>query len=71
MKANRYPEHNEKLTITNTSQLDAELSFCYLEDNKGDCFMLDPPNMSLKPGEQQVNKFPSFINFYVIFIIMK
>lgn len=55
MKANRFPEHNEKLTILNTSPIEAEISFCYLDDSKGDCFMLDPPNMTLKPGEQQVS----------------
>lgn len=57
MKANRFPEHNEKLTILNTSPLEAELSFCYLDDSKGDCFMLDPPTMTLKPGEKQVGGF--------------
>ena len=56
MKANRFPEHNEKLTILNTSPIEAEMSFCYLDDSKGDCFMLDPPMMNLKPGEQQVSQ---------------
>ena len=40
--------------IQNTSPLEAEISFCFMNDSKGETYLLDPPNMTLKPGEQQV-----------------
>ena len=43
----------ERLTISNTSPLEADVSFCYLNDSKGEIFLLDPPSMKLKPGESQ------------------
>jgi hydrocephalus-inducing protein len=45
----------EKINIVNTSPLDAEVTFCFLNDSKGDTYLLDPPSMSLKPSEQQVD----------------
>ena len=45
----------EKLIVSNTSPLDADISFCFLHDSKADTYMLDPPAMQLKPGQQQVN----------------
>ncbi|XP_053402100.1 hydrocephalus-inducing protein homolog isoform X11 [Mercenaria mercenaria] len=51
-KEGRFPEHMETLTIKNTSPLDADISFCYLHDSKGETFLLDPPTMMLKPGDQ-------------------
>ena len=53
-KEGRYPENLEKLMIQNTSPLEAEISFCFMNDSKGETYLLDPPNMTLKPGEQQV-----------------
>ena len=53
MKSGRFPENMEKITISNTSPLEADISFCYLTDSKGDTFLLDPPSMILKPGESQ------------------
>ena len=53
-KEGRFPEHMETLTVKNTSPLDADISFCYLHDSKGETFLLDPPTMMLKPGDQQV-----------------
>ena len=50
----RYEENHESLTVMNTSPLDADIAFCFLHDSKGDTFLLDPPNMLLKPGEKQV-----------------
>ena len=38
----------------NTSQLEADINFCFLNDSKGDTFLLDPPTMLLKPGAKQV-----------------
>ncbi|KAK3085440.1 hypothetical protein FSP39_003318 [Pinctada imbricata] len=53
MKSGRFPENMEKITVSNTSPLEADISFCYLNDSKGDTFLLDPPTMILKPGESQ------------------
>lgn len=53
MKSGRFPETMEKITMCNTSPLEADISFCYLEDSKGETFILDPPTMVLKPGESQ------------------
>ena len=50
----RYEENYESLTIMNTSQLEADINFCFLNDSKGDTFLLDPPTMLLKPGAKQV-----------------
>ena len=53
-KEGKYPENTEKLTICNTTPLEAEVTFCYQHDNNAATFILDPPSMVLKPGEQQV-----------------
>ncbi|KAH9493176.1 hypothetical protein Btru_021958, partial [Bulinus truncatus] len=47
----KYPENMETITILNTSPLDADVSFCFQHDSKGDTYLLEPPNMFLKPGE--------------------
>ncbi|XP_069113582.1 hydrocephalus-inducing protein homolog isoform X2 [Argopecten irradians] len=52
-KEGRYPENMEKLVINNTSPLEADISFCFQHDSKGETFLLDPPNMTLKPGDTQ------------------
>lgn len=47
----------ETLSILNVSPLDAEVSFCFLEDtnDKTDsCFFLEPSEFSLKPYEAKV-----------------
>jgi len=44
----------EKLVISNSSPLDADVTFCFLNDNKADVYFLDPPTMFLKPSEKQV-----------------
>ena len=53
-KEGKYPENMEKMTVCNTSPLEAEVSFCFQQDSTAATFILDPPNMSLKPGESQV-----------------
>ena len=53
-KEGRYPENMETLTISNTSPLEADVSFCFLHDSRADTFLLDPPSMILKSGETQV-----------------
>ncbi|CAL1528045.1 unnamed protein product [Lymnaea stagnalis] len=47
----KYPENMETLTILNTSPLDADISFCFQHDSKGETYLLEPPFMYLKPGE--------------------
>ena len=44
----------EKLTILNTSPIEANISFCFLQDSKGETYLLDPPTMLLQPGESKV-----------------
>jgi hydrocephalus-inducing protein len=41
----------ETFTISNTSPLEADISFCFLNDSKGETFLLEPPSTILKPGE--------------------
>ena len=50
-KEGKYPENMETFNITNTSPLDADISFCFLNDSRGDTFLLEPPTALLKPGE--------------------
>lgn len=50
----KFPEYVEHLNIQNVSPLDAEVSFCFLEDtnDKTDsCFFLEPSELVLKPNE--------------------
>ncbi len=44
----------EKLVINNTSPMETDISFCFQRDDKAETFLLEPPNMLLKPGEQNV-----------------
>lgn len=43
----------EQLNVTNTSPLEADISFCFFKDSKSETFILEPPSMVLKPGECQ------------------
>ncbi|XP_064641495.1 hydrocephalus-inducing protein-like isoform X2 [Lineus longissimus] len=52
-KEGKFPENQERITVLNTSPLDADINFCFLNDSKAETYLLDPPNMVLKPGEQQ------------------
>ena len=52
-KEGRYPENMEKFNIVNTSPFESEVSFCFQNDSNATTYLLDPPNMTLKPGEQQ------------------
>ena len=52
----KFPEHQETLTIQNASPLDAEVSFCFLDESfeKADtCFFLEPNELLLKPNESK------------------
>ena len=53
-KEGKFPEYEETLTIQNVSPIDAEVNFCFLEENveKNDiCFYLEPSELMLKPNE--------------------
>ena len=39
--------------ILNTSPLDADVSFCFLQDSRAEAYLLDPPTMLLKPGQSE------------------
>lgn len=59
IREGKFPEYLENLSIQNASPLDAEVSFCFLDDNvdKPDsCFYLEPPEFTLKPNESKVLK---------------
>lgn len=54
VKEGKFPEYMETLNIQNGSPLDAEISFCFLDesaDRAEVCFYLDPPELTLKPHE--------------------
>ena len=50
----RYPENMEQLCVSNTSQMEADISFCYQTDTSGLTFLMEPTSMVLKPNESQV-----------------
>ena len=56
-KEGKYPENMETITISNTSPLPAEVSFCFQHDNNGTTFLLDPPSMSLACGTSMVSDY--------------
>lgn len=53
-KEGKYPENMEKIVICNTSPLEADVNFSFQQDSTAVTFIIDPPNMKLKPGESQV-----------------
>ena len=48
----KHPENMEDLTILNDSPLLANITFKFKEDNTANTFLLEPPNLSLKPGDK-------------------
>ncbi|NXX95861.1 HYDIN protein, partial [Centropus bengalensis] len=52
-KARHYPGNCEKMTILNTTPLEAEVHFFFDTDRNMDVFCLDPPSMRLNPHEKQ------------------
>lgn len=61
-----YPTNLETLTIDNTSSMDVEALFCFLNEVEPAkaAFFLEPTEMILKPGESKVklnDLFPSFV----------
>lgn len=51
----RYPENMEHITINNCGSSEALVNFCFRTDLNASTFLLDPPEMSLLPGESKVN----------------
>ena len=50
----------EQITIKNTSPLEADISFCFLQDSKADTYLLDPATMQLQPDQSQVSFITAF-----------
>lgn len=53
-KDGRYPENMESLTISNTSMMEAEVSFFFHKDPNGTTYLLDPSSMKLESGQSRV-----------------
>ncbi len=62
VREGKFPEFTESLTIQNGSPLDAEVSFCFLDEAQAaagaadSCFYLEPAEMSLRPMEVKTLK---------------
>lgn len=54
-KEGRYPENMESLTISNTSMMEAEVTFFFHKDCSGNVYLLDPPTMKLESGHSKVH----------------
>ncbi|KAM4554444.1 hydrocephalus-inducing protein homolog [Fundulus diaphanus] len=53
-KKNTYPENSERLVIHNNSGLEAEVQFSFQHDTQATTYLLDPPTMTLTPGQKEV-----------------
>ena len=51
----RYPENMETLIISNPGNMDSQVEFCFKTDSNASTFLLEPPNMTLQPGESKVS----------------
>lgn len=51
MKSGCFFEIMEKIIMCNIFSLEVDISFCYLEDSKGEIFILDLFSMVFKSGE--------------------
>lgn len=69
IKEGKYPDYIETFTIQNSSPMEAEVSFCFLDENNttsgggtsssdigGSCFYLDTNELILKPNESKALK---------------
>ena len=54
-KEGRYPENMETVTISNISMMETNVSFYFQRDHNATTFLLDPPDMTLQPGESKVH----------------
>lgn len=53
----KFLDYQETLNIQNVTPLEAEVSFCFLDDGSekvDPCFFLEPSELSLKPNESKV-----------------
>ena len=46
-----FPENMQDLTLANTSPLDANISFFFVDDKSGDTFLVEPPRMVIPARE--------------------
>uniref|UniRef100_A0A3Q2PEK1 HYDIN axonemal central pair apparatus protein n=1 Tax=Fundulus heteroclitus TaxID=8078 RepID=A0A3Q2PEK1_FUNHE len=53
-KKNTYPENSERLVIHNNSGVEAEVQFSFQHDTQATTYLLDPPTMTLTPGQKEV-----------------
>ena len=53
-KEGQYPENMDRLKISNTGRITADVSFFFRDDTNGTTYLLDPSTMTLNPGESQV-----------------
>ena len=53
-KEGRYPENMETVTVSNISMMETSVSFYFQRDHNATTFLLDPPDMTLQPGESKV-----------------
>ena len=53
-KEGRYPENMETVTISNISMMEVNVLFYFQRDHNATTFLLDPPDMTLQPGESKV-----------------
>ena len=44
----------ETLTISNTCSMETKVAFCFQYDQNATTWLLDPPTMTLQPGESKV-----------------
>ena len=59
-KEGRYPENMETVTVSNVSMMETNVSFYFQRDHNATTFLLDPPDMTLQPGESKVLLFLAF-----------
>lgn len=55
-KAKNCPGNSENITILNSSPTVVEVQFYFENDGKAETFLLDPPNMTLKPKQKKVRE---------------
>lgn len=53
-KEGRYPENMETVTVSNICMMETSVSFYFQRDHNATTFLLDPPDMTLQPGESKV-----------------
>jgi hydrocephalus-inducing protein len=62
----RYPENMETFTISNCGSIESVMAICFKNDVNASTFLLEPPEMVLQPGENQVSH--TYINPSLSFV---